>query len=222
MVRDGIYYACALGAGGALTATLAGPRWSVPLWLLAGFLLYFFRDPGRTLPAEEGLVSPADGRLVELRQVEMDGQRVWKLSIFLSIFDVHVNRAPLTGVIRSQQYKPGRFLVASRPEASVENEQNMVTIEGEDYTVTLRQIAGAVARRSVFYTKVGARGGRGARLDLFFPLALEPRVAVGDRVKAGASLLAQFRSTRAGATAAPARDRGRAEEVVVNSERTFR
>jgi phosphatidylserine decarboxylase len=199
MVLDGILYAVALGTLGAFAAYWGGIGWGAPAWALAAFVLYFFRDPERVIPAGEGVVSPADGRIVDLRQVERDGQSVWKMSIFLSIFDVHVNRAPIGGVIREQSYRPGRFHIASQPEASVENEQNTVTIEGERNTVVLKQIAGAIARRIVFDKKVGdhvARGERvglikfGSRVDLFLPLEYAPSVTVRGRVKAGSSVVA--------------------------------
>jgi len=200
MIRDGIIYAFALALLGVFAASWGGVAWAVPEWTLAAFALYFFRDPERVIPAGDAAVSPADGRVVDLRQIENDGQPVWKISIFLSIFDVHVNRAPIGGVIRHQSYQPGRFLIASRPEASVANEQNTVTIEGEHSSVTFKQIAGAVARRIVFYKKVGdrvARGERvglikfGSRVDLFLPLEFHPVVTIGDRVWGGSSVIAE-------------------------------
>ena len=199
MVLDGILYAVALGSLGALAAFWGGIGWGAPAWALAAFVLYFFRDPERVIPAGEGVVSPADGRVVDLRQVARGGQNLWKVSIFLSIFDVHVNRAPIGGVIRDQFYRPGRFHIASQPKASVENEQNTVTIEGEGNTVVLKQIAGAIARRIVFDKKVGdrvARGERvglikfGSRVDLFLPIEYSLSVVVGGRVKAGSSVIA--------------------------------
>ena len=200
MVLDGILYAAGLTVLGAFAAYLGGAGWGAPAWALAAFALYFFRDPERVIPAGEGVVSPADGRVVVMRAVEMDGQKMWKISIFLSIFDVHVNRSPIDGVIREQVYRRGRFRVASRPEASVENEQNRVTIAGQR-TVVLKQIAGAVARRIVFTKKVGDRVQRGeriglikfgSRVDLLLPLDYAPRVAVGQRVHGGSSILADW------------------------------
>lgn len=200
MVRDGIIYAAILALLSFLAGSLGGWAWAAPEWVLAAFVLYFFRDPERAIPAAEGVVSPADGRIVELRQIEREGQRFWKISIFLSLFDVHVNRAPITGTVRSISYQPGRFLIASRPEASLQNEQNTITIEGERHRVTFKQIAGLLARRIVFRKKVGERVERGervglikfgSRVDLFLPLELAPAVKVGDRVKAGSSMVAQ-------------------------------
>ena len=202
MVLDGFLYAFALGIMGILAAVLGGPAWAVPEFLLAAFVLYFFRDPERVPPAGAWVVSPADGHVVELREIEMEGQRVWKISIFLSLLDVHVIRSPIAGMIRKVRYTPGRFLIASRPEASVENEQNTVTIEGERFTVTFKQIAGVLARRIVFRKKVGDRvecGERvglikfGSRADIFLPLDLLPQVAIGEQVRGGASVLASPR-----------------------------
>ena len=158
----------------ALSVGAAAFRWPRPLVttaavicvLLAVWVAYFFRDPERTVPAEDVVVSPADGKVVDVRQVDLDGQRTWKISIFLSLFDVHVNRAPVSGTIQGLRYQPGRFRIASRPEASLENEQNTVTIQGDRWTVTFRQIAGLLARRIVFRKKVGDRVERGERVGL--------------------------------------------------------
>ena len=200
MVLDGILYGVALLLMGAGAAAWLGWGWAVPLWLLAAFMFYFFRDPDRPLPVGEGIVSPADGRIVDLRQIEHDGRPCWKISIFLNIFDVHVNRAPMAGIICSARYTPGKFLVASRPDASVENEQNTVTIDGAGQTVVFKQIAGLIARRIVFTKQVGDRVERGervglikfgSRVDLFLPLDFIPQVAVGDHVQGGSSWIAR-------------------------------
>ncbi len=205
MVRDGIHYGLALLFLGIFAAYWGGPAWGAPAWCLAAFVLYFFRDPERLVPSGEVVVSPADGKVVDVREVTHEGQRAWKISIFLSVFDVHVNRAPLSGTIRSVRYQPGRFLMAFRPEASAENEQNTVTIEGDRLTVTFKQIAGLIARRIVFRKRLGDRvelGERvglikfGSRVDVFLPLDAPPAVAVGDRVRGGSSVLAQIASER--------------------------
>ncbi|MBI2818024.1 MAG: phosphatidylserine decarboxylase [Acidobacteria bacterium] len=198
MVADGIRYAVGLAAVGAVAAALGGPLWAVPELLLAAFVLYFFRDPDRTSPAGDVIVSPADGRVVDVRETELEGRPLWKISIFLNIFNVHVNRSPIAGVIRKIEYCKGCFLVASRAEASLQNEQNTVTIEGERFTVVFKQIAGLIARRIVFTKKVGDRvacGERvglikfGSRVDVFFPHDIPPSVAIGDKVYAGVSVL---------------------------------
>ena len=201
MVRDGIHYSLALLFLGLFAAWLGGPAWGAPAWFLAAFVLYFFRDPDRLVPAGDVVVSPADGKIVDVREIELDGRRAWKISIFLSVFDVHVNRSPLSGTIRSLRYQPGRFLMAFRPEASVENEQNTVTVEGDGVTVVFKQIAGTIARRIVFRKKLGDRVERGervglikfgSRVDVFLQIETPPAVVVGDRVSGGSSVLARL------------------------------
>jgi phosphatidylserine decarboxylase len=201
MVRDGLYYAVALSAGGVLVALLAGPWFGLPLFLLAAFSLYFFRDPERVVPAGPVAVSPADGKIVAVRA---DSADLTRISIFLSVFDVHVNRSPIAGAITSVDYHKGRFLVASREEASTQNEQNSVTVEGSGTRVIFRQIAGLIARRIVFDRKAGdtvATGERvglikfGSRVDVFLGPEWDLQVQMGDRVKAGSSVLARLRET---------------------------
>ena len=201
MVRDGFVYSSTLLLLGIFAAYWGGPAWGAPAWFLAVFVLYFFRDPERIVPSGAVIVSPADGKVVDVREVELDGRKTWKVSIFLSLFDVHVNRAPVAGTIRNLRYQPGRFLIASRPQASIENEQNTITIEGERLTITFRQIAGLLARRIVFRKKIGDRvalGERvglikfGSRVDVFLPPEVPPAVAVGDRVQGGTSILARL------------------------------
>src|SRR4051794_23846442 len=110
MVLDGILYAAGLLLLAGLSWFFAGPAWATPWVLLAAFVLYFFRDPDRTPPAGDWIISPADGRVVDVREMEWEGQRVWKISIFLSIFNVHVNRSPIAGTIQSVRYSAGKFL----------------------------------------------------------------------------------------------------------------
>jgi phosphatidylserine decarboxylase len=211
MVLDGILYGVALLLLGGGAAWLGGILWALPLWALAAFVMYFFRDPERVIPSGNGVISPADGRVVDVRRIHLDGQQFWKISIFLNIFNVHVNRAPIGGVITQQSYTPGRFCIASRPEASVENEQNTVAIlapgDGPNSTVIFKQIAGAVARRIVFNKKVGDRVQRGervglikfgSRVDLFIPPSYALSVATGDRVKGGLDWIAQPDPSRGG------------------------
>jgi len=199
MVRDGIYYAVALGGAGGLVSYLTYPAFGAPLYLLAAFCLYFFRDPERAAPAGAVAVSPADGKIVAIRR-EKAGQA--RLSIFLNIFDVHVNRSPIAGTITDVRYRPGRFLAANREEASAQNEQNAVTVEGNGTRVVFNQIAGLIARRVVFYKKPGdvvAAGERvglikfGSRVDIFLGPEWELAVYEGHRVKAGSSVLARRR-----------------------------
>ena len=197
IVRDGIHYALALAAGGALVWYLASPWFALPLFVLAAFCLYFFRDPERAVPSGPVAVSPADGKVVAVKPEGDAGQR---LSIFLNIFDVHVNRAPIAGVITDVRYKPGKFLVASREECSLQNEQNVVTVQGEGTCVVFKQIAGLIARRVVFFKKPGDRvaaGDRvglikfGSRMDVLFGPEWEIMVRPGMRVSAGSSVIAR-------------------------------
>jgi phosphatidylserine decarboxylase len=197
IVRDGIYYALTLSAAGALIAWLAGPWFATPLWLLAIFCLYFFRDPERVVPAGPVAVSPADGKVVAVRA---DAPGVNRISIFLSVFDVHVNRAPIGGAISRVQYQTGKFHVASREVCSTDNEQNVVDIQSGQTCVTFKQIAGLIARRIVFNKKTGDRvatGERvglikfGSRVDVLLGPEWEIVVQPGMRVAAGSSVIAR-------------------------------
>jgi phosphatidylserine decarboxylase len=203
MVIDGIYYALAFSAGGALVWRLIHPAYSVPLFLVALFCLYFFRDPDRTIPDGPVAVSPADGRVVS---VIGDGAECTRISIFLNIFDVHVNRAPIAGKITNVEYTKGQFLVASREIASAQNERNTFTIAGavagEPTCVRFSQIAGLIARRIVSYKKSGdavAKGERvglikfGSRVDIFLGPEWDIKVQTGERVAGGSSILARRR-----------------------------
>jgi phosphatidylserine decarboxylase len=197
MVRDGIYYAAALVVAGLGLAYAVSWLAALPLFLLAAFCLYFFRDPNRTVPDGAVAVSPADGRVVSVKAVEPNGTRV---SIFLNIFDVHVNRTPIAGRITDVEYQPGRFLVASREGASAENEQNVVTVEGDGTRVVFKQIAGLIARRIVCWKKAGdvVRAGEriglikfGSRVDVFFGPEWDVTVNVRERVSGGSSVIAR-------------------------------
>ena len=196
IVLDGILYAAAFLGAGALVAWLAGPVFALPAWILALFCLYFFRDPDRAIPAGPVAVSPADGKVVA---VKAESPSLLRVSIFLNIFDVHVNRAPIAGAIRDVRYRQGRFHVASREECSEANEQNIVTVEGPDTSVVFKQIAGLIARRIVFSKKPGDRvaaGERvglikfGSRVDVLVDRDATIQVKLGDRVKGGATVLA--------------------------------
>jgi phosphatidylserine decarboxylase len=203
IVRDGIFYALGLSIAGALIAYLGGFWLASPLWVLAIFCLYFFRDPEREVPTGPVAVSPADGKVVA---VVAEGPARQRLSIFLNIFDVHVNRTPIAGDISKVEYQEGRFLVASKAEASGQNEQNVVTVQGEGTTVVFKQIAGLIARRIVFNKKTGdhvAAGERiglikfGSRVDVLFGPEWEITVQPGMRVSAGSSVIARRRGTGA-------------------------
>jgi phosphatidylserine decarboxylase len=200
MVRDGYFYGvgCLLAAG--VIAWLAAWPFAIPALLLAAFLLQFFRDPERQIPADAGaVVSPGDGKVTDVSVVDAGGIARTRISIFLSVFDVHVNRSPIGGVIRDVRYQRGKFLNAMGANSAEENEQNIVTVEGEGRTVIFKQIAGLLARRIVFDRKVGdtvARGERiglikfGSRVDVLLDRDAAIQVKPGDRVKGGASILA--------------------------------
>ncbi|MFN0167004.1 MAG: phosphatidylserine decarboxylase [Bryobacteraceae bacterium] len=196
MVVDGIYYALALTAGGALVSYLTRPWFGLPLFILAAFCLYFFRDPERVTPPGPVAVSPADGKVVA---VKPDGAGT-RVSVFLNVFDVHVNRTPIAGKITAIQYQKGEFLVASREEASTRNEMNTIVVEGGGSRVAFKQIAGLIARRIVCYKKPGdtvAAGERvglikfGSRVDIELGPEWEITVKPGQRVAAGSSVIAR-------------------------------
>ncbi len=197
IVKDGIYYAAALAAGGAFLWYVASPWLGLPLFLLALFCLWFFRDPERAIPEGPVAVSPADGKVVALKQ---ESPAEVRLSIFLNVFDVHVNRSPIAGTIEDFRYRPGKFMVASREACSTQNEQSIITVRGEDTTVVFKQIAGIIARRIVFSKKPGdrvARGERvglikfGSRVDVLFGPEWQVVVRPGDRVAGGSSVIAR-------------------------------
>ena len=203
MVRDGIFYALGLLAVAGLVAYFTSIWWAAPPLLLAAFFLWFFRDPERTIPSEPGvIVSPADGKVTHIGACQVGGEERKRISIFLNVFDVHVNRSPMAGRIKNIEYKPGKFVNAMDPACAEENEQNTVTVEGEGRTIIFKQIAGILARRIVFSKRVGEaveRGERvglikfGSRTDVLLPLGAELTVAVGDHVKGGASIVARFK-----------------------------
>jgi phosphatidylserine decarboxylase len=208
MVRDGYIYGVSLLAVAALLCWFTGAWvWAVVPVLLAAFCLWFFRDPERVIPPGAGLiVSPGDGVVTETVAINTpDGERQ-RISIFLSVFDVHVNRSPIGGMITSVRYQKGLYLNAMNPDSAERNEQNVVTVRGEGFEVTFKQIAGLIARRIVFNFVEGqtiARGQRvglikfGSRVDVIVPSTARLRVKVGERVKGGASVLA---SVTAGAS----------------------
>jgi phosphatidylserine decarboxylase len=203
MVSDGYYYALSLVGAAVLVGWFAGISWAVPALVLAGFFLWFFRDPERTVPDTAGaVVSPADGKVTDVSPVTLDGGRRIRISIFLNVFDVHVNRSPIAGVIREVRYQRGKFLNAMDATSAQHNEQNIVKVEGEGQSVIFKQIAGLLARRIVFQKQVGDRVQRGervglikfgSRVDVLLSASASLQVKVGDRVKGGASVLAYLR-----------------------------
>src|SRR5271154_1942636 len=205
MVRDGYFYALAFVAAGVLVGWFAQPAWAVAPLLLAVFFLWFFRDPERVIPDAAGaVVSPGDGKVTEASIVTVGGEKQVRISIFLSVFDVHVNRSPIAGVVREVRYQRGKFLNAMSQASAEQNEQNIVRVEGDGQAVIFKQIAGLLARRIVFHPKIGERLERGQRVGLIkfgsrvgvlLDSAASLQVKVGDRVRGGASILAFLQPT---------------------------
>lgn len=200
MVRDGYFYGLGCVIAAALLVWLTAWPYALPVILLGAFFLWFFRDPERQIPGVAGaVVSPGDGKVTDVSIVTSSGVSQLRISIFLNVFDVHVNRSPIAGVIRDVRYQRGKFLNAMGANSAEENEQNIVTVEGEGHTVIFKQIAGLIARRIVFTRKIGdrvARGERvglikfGSRVDVLMDRNANIQVKVGDRVRGGASVLA--------------------------------
>jgi phosphatidylserine decarboxylase len=210
MLREGYWYGLPLVliSGGALGFWF---REQSPVFLvsaiffliLALLVLNFFRDPERPIPtAAQAIISPADGRVVQVVEESHEGCPVWRVSIFMSALDVHVNRSPIAGVVKEVNYRKGAFRVAMEEAASIENEQNVFTVEGEQGRIVVKQIAGILARRIVFWKRIGdslARGERvglikfGSRVDVLMAPEVTLSIKVGDRVRAGSSILGTSR-----------------------------
>lgn len=206
MVRDGFFYALGLGVVAAVLWYLKMPLLLVAIpVLLAVFFLWFFRDPNRTIPQEPGqIVSPGDGLVTAAEWIETTAGSRLRLSIFLNVFDVHVNRAPVAGTVTVVEYREGEFLNAMKPESVLHNEQTLVVIDAGAYTVSFKQIAGLLARRIVCNVKVGDRVERGqrvglikfgSRVDVLLPAEAELKVKTGVRVRGGATVLAVIPQT---------------------------
>ncbi len=204
MVRDGVPFVL-IPLMVALIAFAIG-HWllALPFALLAAFMAYFFRDPRRIVPDDADIVvSPADGRVTRVASLtSADGQVSNVVSIFLSVFDVHINRAPIAGELVDVSYTKGRFVMATRSDASVVNEQNALTIRGPRITVVCKQIAGVLARRIVCWKTVGSQLVLGekfglikfsSRTDLVLPPEVEVRVRIGERVRGGVSVIGRIR-----------------------------
>jgi len=189
----------------ALLVTAIGGWWSIPFWIIALFVVQFFRDPPRHVPLQPNAVlSPADGRIVvvETTQDPYARREALKISVFMNVFNVHSNRSPVDGEITHLEYFAGKFVNADLDKASLENERNALVIRtpGGD-TVTAVQVAGLVARRILCYVSAGdrlARGQRygfirfGSRVDVYLPPDAQPRVAIGDKVSATSTILADL------------------------------
>ena len=204
MAKEGIPFIAVFAVPAFVFLALQWWIAAIPCLLLAAFMAFFFRDPRRDCPVDDRIVlSPADGRVVAAAPVD---DRVpdspTQISIFLSPLDVHINRAPISGEIVDLVYKPGAFHIASRDIASVENEQNVVTVRGQRVTIVFRQIAGVLARRIVLWKKKGDRVAMGervglmkfsSRMDVILPVEVELLVRKGDRVVGGVSVLGRVR-----------------------------
>ena len=201
MVPDGYFYGAALAVVAVLLWLLTHSVILVALPLvLAVFFLWFFRDPSRPIPQGPGeIVSPADGVVTAAEWVETSSGSKLRLSIFLNVFDVHVNRAPVAGVVRAVEYREGGFLNAMNPDSVLTNEQTLVVIDRGDCEISFKQIAGLLARRIVCNLKAGDRVERGqrigmikfgSRVDILMPADVDLKVKLGTRVRGGASILA--------------------------------
>lgn len=179
--------------------------WSIPLWVVVIFVVQFFRDPPRQgSTATNAVLSPADGRIVVIAEVDdpYAERRALKISVFMNVFNVHSNRSPVDGTVKKITYFPGKFFNAALDKASLENERNAMILETtQGHTVTAVQVAGLVAKRILCYAKVGKTLGRGerygfirfgSRVDVYLPLGARPRVSIGDRVSATTTVLAEL------------------------------
>lgn len=201
MVRDGYFYGLGLVivAAGVWLLTQSAALAALPV-LFALFFMWFFRDPERKIPSGPGeIVSPADGVVTEADWIETSAGSRLRLSIFLNVFDVHVNRAPVAGTVKCVDYREGSFLNAMKPESVIMNEQTLVVIDAGGYEVSYKQIAGLLARRIVCSVKVGDRLERGQRVgmikfgsrtDVLMPADAVPKVKAGTRVRGGSTVLA--------------------------------
>ncbi|MDO8706766.1 MAG: phosphatidylserine decarboxylase [Sulfuricaulis sp.] len=205
LAREGRWH-IALAASAALAVHyFAGPLWAVPFWIVLVFILQFFRDPPRQIPDTPGVViCPADGKVIALGEVEDPYLKrpAKRVSVFMNVFNVHSNRIPVTGTIKEQWYRPGKFVNAALDKASLDNERNALWIrteQGQDVVVV--QVAGLIARRILCYVKPGERvecGARygfirfGSRVDVYLPLNAKFEVSLGDSVKGASDVIARF------------------------------
>ena len=199
MVRDGYKFVLPLVILTGLSAFLHQPAVTAILLVLTAFTAFFFRNPGRQIPDGANLiVSPADGKVVKISRDE-NGEQT--LCIFLNIFNVHVTRAPIAGEVTGFEYRRGKFKVAFDEEASSVNEQNIVSFAGPDLSLVVKQVAGLIARRVICWKKRGESVGRGelfglirfgSRVDMVMPARVNIRVAVGDRVRGGSSIIGDY------------------------------
>ncbi len=214
MVKDGFFYAIGFGVVAAILWHFTSSYWLVAIpVVLAMFFLWFFRDPSREIPSGSGvIVSPGDGVVTEADWVETKNGSRLRLSIFLSVFNVHVNRSPVSGTVTVCEHRPGKFLNAMNKDSALLNEQTLITIDAGGYEVSFKQIAGLLARRIVCNLKVGDKVERGARMglikfgsrvDVLMPADVDLRVSKGDKVSGGSTVLAVFSDADATSASMP-------------------
>lgn len=202
IAKQGVGYLLMLSAAGVVCLAFAATRpFSILFLALAAFVAFFFRDPTRAVPTGDGLlVAPGDGKVVYAGPSDEQDTSELKVAIFLSLFDVHINRIPMNGRVETITYRPGKFLAAYNPDASSKNEQNELVLSDGNYTIRLRQIVGVVARRIVCDVRPEAmleRGQRyglmqfGSRMEILMPSGTTLEVAVGDRVRGGETVIAR-------------------------------
>ena len=204
LAREGWPFIALSLAAAIVVWAWAGFAWSIPLWIVFVFIVQFFRDPPRAVPAQvNAVLSPADGRIVKVEKTldpytERDSLLI---SVFMNVFNVHSNRAPVDGTVERVVYSPGKFINADLDKASSENERNAMVVRLAGERITVVQVAGLIARRILCYVKQGdqlARGQRygfirfGSRVDVYLPLTAHPKVAVGDIVHATRTVIAEL------------------------------
>ncbi|MBA2549189.1 MAG: phosphatidylserine decarboxylase [Burkholderiaceae bacterium] len=205
LAREGWPFIAAAVVAAILVAYFFGFAWSIPLWLITIFVIQFFRDPPREVPGQtNAVVSPADGRVVRVEKTLDPYTKADSLlvSVFMNVFNVHSNRSPVDGTIEHVEYRAGTFVNADLDKASSENERNALVLKLSDGTrISVVQVAGLIARRILCYVRPGealARGQRygfirfGSRVDVYLPLSAKPKVAVGDKVYATSTIIAEL------------------------------
>jgi len=204
IAREGWPFVAASLAAAIVVWALAGFAWSAPLWLVVVFVVQFFRDPPRPVPRQANAVlAPADGRVVKVEKTRdpYTERDTLLISVFMNVFNVHSNRSPVDGTVERMEYSRGKFVNADLDKASTENERNAMVLKLDGERITVVQVAGLIARRILCYVKAGdqlLRGQRygfirfGSRVDVYLPLTARPRVAVGDRVAATSTILAEL------------------------------
>jgi len=204
LAREGWPFIALSLAAAIVVWALAGFAWSIPLWIVFVFIVQFFRDPPRAVPMQTNAVlSPADGRIVKVEKTldPYTERDTLLISVFMNVFNVHSNRAPVDGTVERVVYSPGKFVNADLDKASSENERNAMVVRLAGERITVVQVAGLIARRILCYVKQGdplTRGQRygfirfGSRVDVYLPLTADPKVAVGDIVYATRTVIAEL------------------------------